>query len=50
MLLAVDGLRQQEVEVVEGEGGDQGQHAVLVGDLDGDMDAEEGHTQPNNTG
>ena len=41
MLLAVDGLGQQQVEVVEREGGDQGQHAVLVGDLDRDVDAEE---------
>ena len=50
MLLAIDGLGQKEVEVVEREGGDQGQHAILVGDLDRDMDAEEGHTQPHNKG
>ena len=45
VLLPVDGLRQQEVQVVQRHGGHQGEHAVLVGDLHRDMDAERGRTE-----
>lgn len=38
MLLSVDRLGQQEVQVVQGHGGNQGQHAVLMGDLHRDVD------------
>lgn len=33
MLLPVDGLGQQEVQVVQRHGGHQGEHAVLMRDL-----------------
>ena len=39
VLLPVDGLRQQEVQVVQRHGGHQGEHAVLVGDLHRDVDS-----------
>lgn len=39
MLVSVDGLRQQEMQVVQGHGGDEGQHSVLVGDLHGNVDS-----------
>lgn len=38
MLAPVDGLGQQEVQVVQGQGGDEGQHPVLVRDLHRDVD------------
>lgn len=39
MLVSVDGLRQQEMQVVQGHGGDEWQHSVLVGDLHGNVDS-----------
>lgn len=39
MLVSVDGLGQQEMQVVQRHGGDERQHAVLVRDLHGDVDS-----------
>lgn len=33
MLVSVDGLREEEMQVVQGHGGDEGQHSILVRDL-----------------
>lgn len=39
MLVPVDGLREKEVEVVQRQGGDEGQHTVLMGNLHRDVDS-----------
>lgn len=39
MLVSVDGLGQEEVQVVQRHGGDERQHSVLVWDLHGDVDS-----------
>lgn len=33
MLVSVDRLREQEMQIVQGQGGDEWQHSILVGDL-----------------
>jgi len=38
MLVSVDRLREQEMQIVQGQGGDEWQHSILVGDLHRDVD------------
>ena len=44
VLLPVDRLYEEVAEVVQGEGGDQGEHSILVGDLCGWRGRERGET------
>lgn len=38
MLVPVDGLGEKEMQVVQWQRGDEGQHPILVGDLHRDVD------------
>lgn len=39
MLVPVDRLGEKEMQVVQWQGGDEGQHPILMGDLHRDVDS-----------